>query len=147
MNERRTILIVDDCPKMRDAVTRCCTRPEDTVIEAANGLQAVECFRQHHPDWTVMDIQMPEMNGLVATREILRQYKEARVVILTQHDGPLYLEEARAAGACAFVPKDNLLLLTSIIEERASVPMVLPSNTGEASDVSRMSERPSKPQP
>lgn len=120
MQVTRTILIVDDSARMRDAIVRCCTRPEDTIIEASNGREAVEHFLRHQPDWTIMDVQMPQMNGFTATREILRQFSAARVIILTQHDSPDYREEARAAGACAFVSKDELSRLSLILQPNAS---------------------------
>jgi len=69
-----------------------------------------------------MDVQMPQMNGFAATRDILRQFSEARVIILTQHDTPDYREEARSAGACGFVSKDDLSKLIPILESAAEPP-------------------------
>jgi len=119
MKAARTILIADDSAPMRDAIVRCCTGPNDIVIQASNGREGVERFLRHQPDWSIMDVQMPGLDGFSATREILRQFAEARVVILTQHDSPDYREEARAAGACAFVNKDNLAKLIPIFDQGA----------------------------
>jgi CheY-like chemotaxis protein len=115
MNAARTILIVDDSARMREVIVRCCTGPNDTVFQASNGREAVERFLERQPDWILMDVEMPGMDGFTATREILRQFSEARVVILTQHNSPDFRDEAQAAGACAFLSKDDLTQLRTIM--------------------------------
>ncbi len=85
-------------------------------IECADGRQAADVFREHQPDWVLMDIQMPGMDGLAATRSIRRDFPEARVVIVTQFDGPLLRAAAREAGAKAYILKENLLEARALIE-------------------------------
>jgi len=111
-----TYLVVDDHAGFRRALRG--HLPGDTLklVECASGREAIEAFERHHPDWTLMDIEMPGMDGLSATREILRQFAGARVIILTQHDTPEYREEARSSGACAFVSKDDLTKLALILD-------------------------------
>ncbi len=82
----------------------------EVVGEAANGREAVEVCRSSGPDLVVMDVQMPEMDGLAATREIKAEMPAVAVLVLTAHDDPDYLLEAVRAGAAGFVLKHNALL-------------------------------------
>lgn len=123
MSAARTLLIADDSAKMRDVIKRCCTRAGDTVIEAGNGEEAVECFGRHRPDCAIIDIRMPVMDGLAAVREIRRRFPDARIAVVTQHDGPEWRDKSLASGADTFVLKDDLLQLLPFLE-------VLPPQTG-----------------
>lgn len=122
MATARTILVVDDSPSMRSMIRRACVGPEDTFVEATNGEEAVAAFSTHQPDWAVIDIRMPVMDGLAATREILRQFPRARIVILTQRDEPVWREEARNAGAEEFLLKDDLTQLGRILTRPPDPP-------------------------
>ena len=115
-----TYLVVDDHAGFRRALRSHLPGDTLTLVECADGCEAIAAFEQHHPDWTLMDIEMPGMDGFTATREILRRFADARVIILTQHDSPGYREEAQAAGACAFISKDDLSQLGSILDQAAS---------------------------
>ena len=108
-------LIVDDHPAFRRVIRAFLAGPLVEVIECINGVGALEAYARHLPDWTLMDVEMPGMDGFSATREILSQFERARIVILTQHDSPDYREEALAAGACAFVCKDDLSQLDAVV--------------------------------
>src|SRR5690242_3328488 len=79
----------------------------DVVAEAANGREAVESAARFHPDVVLMDIRMPQVDGLEATRRILAADRAARVLILTTFDLDEYLYEALAIGASGFVLKDD----------------------------------------
>ncbi|MCP5517533.1 MAG: response regulator transcription factor [Verrucomicrobiales bacterium] len=131
MNEARTLLIADDSAAMRHAIARCCAGPNDTVVEAATGAEAVELHARCQPDWTVMDIRMPIMDGLSATREIRRQFPEARIVIVTQHDLPGLRRAACAEGVDAFFLKDDLTRLEAILGER-DAPALFAANQNPA---------------
>ena len=79
----------------------------DVVAEAGNGREAVERAARFHPDVVLMDIRMPEVDGLEATRRILAADRAARVLILTTFDLDEYIYEALAIGASGFVLKDD----------------------------------------
>lgn len=98
-------LIVDDSPRSRAGLRALLTTsPEVTVIaEASSGGEAVEQVEQHQPDVVLMDVRMPGMDGLTATRCIKKNWPQTRVVLLTMYD--TYRQEAKAAGAEAFLIK------------------------------------------
>jgi two-component system response regulator DegU len=108
-------LLVDDYPAARGLLRDILTGPDTSFIEAANGCEAVAAFAAHHPDWVVMDIEMPEMDGLQATREIRDRHPNARVVIVTQNDADEMRGLAESAGASAFLSKDDLLSLPHLL--------------------------------
>ena len=104
------ILTVDDHPLFRSGVAALlATQPDmNLVAEASTGRQALEQFRAHHPDITLMDLQMPEMNGLDAMTAILSEFPEARIIILTTYTGDVQVLRAMKVGARAYLLK-NLL--------------------------------------
>lgn len=100
------LLVADDHPLIRQGLRVSLSgQGFDVVAEAADGRSAVDLTLQHRPDVVVMDIGMPELDGLEATRRILSARPAARVLILTGHDDEQMRDAARAAGARAFVVK------------------------------------------
>jgi DNA-binding NarL/FixJ family response regulator len=104
------ILSVDDHPLIRQGIAGLvATQTDMTVIaEAANGREAIEQFHRHRPDITLMDLQMPEMNGLDAIIAIRGEFPEARIVVLTTYAGDVQALRALKAGARAYLLKDSL---------------------------------------
>jgi DNA-binding NarL/FixJ family response regulator len=80
----------------------------ELIAEALNGLQAVELFRKHRPDVTLMDLQMPEMNGIDALSAIRQEFPDARVIVLTSYAGDIQVFRALRAGARAYLLKGML---------------------------------------
>src|SRR4026207_421912 len=78
------------------------------VAEAANGREAIQQFRTHRPDVTLMDIQMPEMNGLDALIAIRAEFPDAKVVVLTTYEGDVHILRALKAGAQGYLLKNTL---------------------------------------
>ena len=109
------LLIADDSREMRALVRRVCAGVAAEVRECADGAAAIIAFEDFAPDWTVMDVGMPEVDGLATTRKILAAHPAARIVVITQHCGAEYEQAAHEAGACAFVNKSNLHSLLDLI--------------------------------
>ena len=104
------ILTVDDHPVVREGIAGLVgVQPDMTVVaEAANGRDAIQQFRAHRPDVTLMDIQMPEMNGLDALMAIRTEFPEAKVVVLTTYEGDVHILRALKAGAQGYLLKNTL---------------------------------------
>jgi len=104
------ILTVDDHPLIRQGIAGLISVQEDlqVVAEAANGREAIKQFRAHRPDITLMDIQMPEMNGLDAISAIHSEFPDARIIVLTTYSGDVQALRAIQAGARAYLLKDTL---------------------------------------
>lgn len=103
------VLIVDDQPLIRSALRALLdTTSGVTVVgEAGDGEQALRAVVQHEPQVVLMDIRMPRMDGLEATRLIRERHPQVEVVILTTFDEDAYVEEAIRAGAAGFLLKDG----------------------------------------
>ena len=104
------ILIVDDHPLLRQGIIALIADEQDmtVVAEAADGREAIQQFRAHHPDVTLMDLQMPEMNGLDAMISIRGEFPEARIIVLTTYTGDVQARRALQAGARAYLLKNSL---------------------------------------
>src|SRR5712692_5145381 len=102
------ILAVDDHPLFRSGIAALlATQPDMSLVaEASNGREAIERFRAHRPDITLMDLQMPEMNGLDAMIAIRDEFPEARIIVLTTYTGDVQVLRALKAGAQAYVMKN-----------------------------------------
>ena len=104
------ILAVDDHPLLRQGIAALVADQSDMnlVAEASNGREAIQQFRAHRPDVTLMDIQMPEMNGLDAMIAIRGEFPEARIIVLTTYTGDVQLVRALKAGAWGYLLKNSL---------------------------------------
>jgi DNA-binding NarL/FixJ family response regulator len=101
------VLSVDDHPLLREAVAALVAGQSDMTLiaEASNGREAVEQFRIHRPDVTMMDLQMPEMDGLDAMIAIRAEFPGARIIVLTTYAGDVQVLRAIKAGARAYLLK------------------------------------------
>ncbi len=109
------ILIAEDNHKVRGLLRSCLAGLNAQFVECADGLEAVAACRQHEPDCVLMDLNMPGLDGLSATRLILESVPEARILIVTQFEGPHLRQAALQAGACGYVLKDNLIELPALV--------------------------------
>jgi two-component system NarL family response regulator len=103
-------MFVDDHPILREGLAAIiATQPDMQVVaEAGNGQQAVELFRRHQPDITLMDLRLPVMSGIEAMAAIRREFPDARFIVLTTYDGDEDVYRALQAGARAYLLKDLL---------------------------------------
>jgi len=102
------VLVVDDHSLLRTGVANIINQEADleVVAEAANGRDAIDAFLLHHPDVVLMDLRMPEMEGVEAIRRIREIDSQARVVVLTTYDADEDIARALQAGAKAYILKD-----------------------------------------
>jgi DNA-binding NarL/FixJ family response regulator len=115
------LMIVDDHPLLREGIAAVIQGEADMMVvaEANNGHEAVECFRKHRPDVTLMDLLMPEMDGVDATIAIRAEWPQARIVILTTYSGDALALRALKAGASGYLLKS--LIRTDLLEAIRSV--------------------------
>jgi len=102
------ILTVDDHPVLREGIAAVLASEQDMILvaEASNGREAVEQFRAHHPDVTLMDVQMPEVNGIDAIVKIREEFPDARIIVLTTYTGDAQAARAFKAGAFGYLLKN-----------------------------------------
>jgi two-component system response regulator DegU len=109
------LLIVDDSERMRRMIKRLIKNVLAEVWECSDGSQALEAYTTHHPDWVLMDIEMKDMDGITATREIRAIFPEARIVIVSNYDSDELRAAASEAGACGYIVKENLIDLRHLL--------------------------------
>jgi DNA-binding NarL/FixJ family response regulator len=104
------ILAVDDHVLVREGIAVLLSAEPDMVLvaEASNGREAIQQFRAHRPDITLMDLQMPEMNGLDATIGIRGEFPEAKIIVLTTYKGDVQILRALKAGARGYLLKNTI---------------------------------------
>ena len=132
------ILVVDDHPLLRDGITARIADEQDmeVIAEASNGREGIAQFKSHHPDITLMDLRMPDVNGLDAIIAIRRESPEARIIVLTTYTGDIQTVRALHAGARAYILK-NLLhqdLLDTIRAVHAGRKWMSPEVAAELAD-------------
>ncbi|MCP5517157.1 MAG: response regulator transcription factor [Verrucomicrobiales bacterium] len=120
--QRTKYLLVDDHAGFRRLVREFLPGPAIEVIECGDGAAALAAYELHRPDWVIMDVAMPVMDGLQATRALRHRFPEARIVVLTQHAGPEMHTQALASGARASVSKADLSRLDAFLTAQASTP-------------------------
>ena len=109
------VLIVDDNAQARRMVRDYLEDTVDDFRECDDGAGAVSAYAEFHPDWVLMDQDMPKMDGLTAIREIIAAFPKANICMVTAFDDKEIRDEAIAAGATGFVVKDNLFELTAML--------------------------------
>ena len=127
------ILTVDDHPLFRNGIAALlATQPDMSLVgEASTGRDAIRQFREHRPDITLMDLQMPDMNGLDALSAICGEFPDARVIMLTTYTGDVQIMRAMKVGARAYLLKN--LLDKELLETIRAVHSGRKSLSAEAS--------------
>lgn len=132
------ILTVDDHPLLRKGIAALVNTEPDLklIAEASNGKEAVDAFRSHQPDITLMDLQMPGMDGLEAIEAIRREFPEARIIVLTTYSGDVQVLRALKAGARGYMLKGNVHkeLLDTIRAVHAGQKRIPPEIAAELAD-------------
>ena len=132
------ILTVDDHPVLRKGLAALVNAEPDLklVAEASNGKEAIDAFRSHRPDVTLMDIQMPGVDGIQAIENICNEFPGAKIIVLTTYTGDAQVVRALKAGARAYVLKGHVLdeLLDTIRAVHAGKKRIPPDVAAELAD-------------
>ncbi len=152
-NEQRTpaairVLAVDDHPLLLDGIASLIEGQADMrlVAEASNGREAVELCLAHRPDITLMDVQMPVMNGIDATLAIREAWPEARIVVLTTYKGDVQVRRALQAGASGYLLKSMLRrelvdTIRSVLAGKRAIPVEIALALADHVDDNALSPR------
>src|SRR5271169_956709 len=129
------ILAVDDHPLVRQGIAGLVAVQSDMILvgEASNGRDAIQQFRAHRPDVTLMDLQMPEMSGVDAIIAIRNEFPEARIIVLTTYAGDVQILRALKAGAQGYLLKSSIHkeLLDAIRKVRSGKKILTPEVSSE----------------
>ena len=138
MTRKIRVLTVDDHPLLREGIAAVANGEDDIdlVAEATSGQEAIELFRLHRPDVTLMDIQMPGMNGIEAMTTIRSEFPNARFIVLTTYSGDVQALRALKAGAAGYLLKSMLRneLLDAIRAVHAGKKRIPPEIAAELAD-------------
>jgi DNA-binding NarL/FixJ family response regulator len=132
------VLSVDDHPLLREGVAALIGNQTDMVLvaEASNGREALDQFRRHRPDITLMDLEMPDISGIDAMSAIRGEFPDARIIVLTTHAGDALVARALKAGARAYLLKGLLRkeLLETIRAVHAGQKRISPEVAAEIAE-------------
>jgi DNA-binding NarL/FixJ family response regulator len=143
-----TVLTIDDHALLRDGIRLTLADQPDLLLiaEAASGAEGIEQFRLHRPDVTLMDLQMPDMSGIDALRQIRAEFPQARIVVLTTFGGDAKVVRALKSGASGFILKDMLRkelrdTIRSVHAGRRVIPADVAIDVAQHSDSEALSQR------
>jgi DNA-binding NarL/FixJ family response regulator len=137
------VMIVDDHAGVRNMIRQLLAAPGDRFVECATGEAAVRTAREFKPDYVTMDVRLPDLSGLEAARAIRDIHPPSRVIIVTSYDQPFLRQTASEVGAIAYVLKDNLAELRSVLVAGAR-PATQSGSTGGQAPESARTRNPSK---
>ena len=132
------ILSVDDHPLLREGISAMIKSQRDMelVAEASTGKEGLERFRQHRPDITLMDLRLPDMNGVDAMAAIRTEFPDARIIVLTTFEGDVEIQRALEAGARGYLlksmpPKDLLEGIRQVHAGKKRIPPEIVAHLAE----------------
>ena len=132
------VLSVDDHPLMHEGLAMVIKNQPDMLLvaEASNGRDAIQRFRQHKPDVTLMDLRLPDVSGIDAMIAIRTEFPEARIIILTTFAGDVEIQRALEAGARAYVlksmpPKELVEVIRQVHVGKRRIPPEIAANLAE----------------
>jgi two-component system response regulator DegU len=126
------VLIVDDSRRMRRAIKLSLRGLASDTRECEDGDAALAGYEEFLPDWVLMDVEMRRVDGLTAAAEITRTHPEARVLIVTNHDGDELRREAERSGAYGYLLKEQMLDLRGVLSGFSATEAVRGKNEVDA---------------
>lgn len=115
MKQVMKLLIVEDNIGMRRLIKSVVFDLADEIFECEDGADALTAYTHFHPDWVLMDIKMPNVDGLVSTHNIIEKFPQAKICIVTDYNDQKTINAAYNAGAKGYVHKENLYLVREIL--------------------------------
>jgi CheY-like chemotaxis protein len=116
VRDEMKVLIVDDNNGIRRMLRRILDGTADVIWECTDGSQALAAYEEHRPDFVLMDVRMPIVDGLTATREICSHHPDARIIVVTDYEDEDVKAAALEAGACEYVLKHEMGNLPEVID-------------------------------
>jgi DNA-binding NarL/FixJ family response regulator len=150
MSEQRQIRVfsVDDHPLLRQGIAAVINNEADMVMvaQASTGREAIQKFREHRPDVTLMDLRMPDLSGIDALSAILAEFPDARIVMLTTFEGDVEMQRSLAAGARGYVlknmpPKDLVEVVRQVHAGKKRIPPEVAAQLAEHLGDEQLTER------
>lgn len=145
---RIRVFSVDDHPLLREGIAAIINSQTDMlmVAQAADGCEAIQMFRQHHPDITLMDLRLPDISGIDALIAIRAEFPEARVIMLTTFEGDVEIQRALKAGARGYLlkstpPRELVETIRHVHAGKKSIPTQIAAHLAEHISDEALTER------
>ena len=142
------VFSVDDHPLLREGIAALVNNQPDMVLvgEAATGGEAIQLFRKHQPDVTLMDLRLPDISGIDALIAIRAEFPEARVIMLTTFEGDVEIHRALQAGARGYMlknmpPSELLDVIRQVHAGKKRIPAAIASHLAEHMSDENLTER------
>lgn len=148
MSDQIRVFSVDDHPLLREGIAALVNNQPDMVLvaEASNGAEAIQLFKQHQPDVTLMDLRLPDMSGIDILIAIRTEFPEARIIMLTTFEGDVEIHRALQAGARGYLlknmpPSELLDVIRQVHAGKKRIPPEIASQLAEHMSDQNLTER------
>ena len=148
MSDQIRVFSVDDHPLLREGISALVNNQPDMVLvaEASNGAEAIQLFKQHLPDVTLMDLRLPDMSGIDILIAIRSEFPEARIIMLTTFEGDVEIHRALQAGARGYLlknmpPSELLDVIRQVHAGKKRIPPEIASQLAEHMSDESLTER------